>query len=122
MKTALFVFGLFILAGCAQDETPTEPADRSEPREMPPFPPADNQGRPLYTMADVHARDTQDSCWTAISGEVYDLTEWIEQHPGGARAIVNLCGTDGTAAFEAQHGGNPNPESTLEDYAIGVLG
>ncbi|MFT4308330.1 MAG: cytochrome b5 domain-containing protein [Candidatus Woesearchaeota archaeon] len=124
MKAVLVVLGLLILASCAQEEpsqdTTTEvPAQQTE---TPPFPPADDQGRPVYTMADVESRSSQDDCWTAIRGEVFDLTEWIARHPGGSRAIVNLCGTDGTAAFEGQHGGRASPEARLDDYVIGTLG
>jgi hypothetical protein len=139
MKFVLLMIGLVILAGCAQDtdapqsaepeqnaqpEPSGMPESAPEPSEplMPPFPPADEQGRPLYTMADVEARNSEADCWTAIRGEVYDLTDWIRAHPGGARGILSLCGTDGTAAFEGQHGGRDGPESTLDGYVIGSLG
>lgn len=123
MKLVLIVLGLVILAGCAQEEPSSDaPQVADQQPETPPFPPADDQGRPLYTMADVESRDSQEDCWTVIRGEVYDLTEWIARHPGGARAIVNMCGTDGTAAFEGQHGGSPSPEARLDDYVIGTLG
>ena len=122
MKIVLIILGLLVVAGCAQDDTTPDTETPTQPSETPPFPPADDQGRPLYTMADVEARDSRDDCWTVIRGDVYDLTEWISQHPGGARAIVNMCGTDGTAAFEGQHGGSPSPEARLDDYVIGTLG
>ena len=118
---ALFILGLLILAGCAQDTQETTDTPEIADAQMPPFPPADDQGRPLITMADVEARNTQDECWTVVRGDVYDLTDWIRQHPGGARAIVNMCGTDATQAFEGQHGGNPSAENALENYRIGSV-
>src|SRR5882724_3561566 len=42
-----------------------------------------------YTLADVARHRTQSSCWTTIDGNVYDLTSWIPQHPGGEAAIVS---------------------------------
>jgi cytochrome b involved in lipid metabolism len=74
-----------------------------------------------YTMAQVAAHNTASSCYTAINGSVYNVTAWIKQHPGGAQAIVSLCGTDGTAAFSGQHGGASRPASELAAFKIGVL-
>lgn len=74
-----------------------------------------------YTMADVAAHDSAASCYAAVGGSVYDLTSWISRHPGGERAILSLCGTDGTAAFTAQHGGQARPEQTLASFKIGTL-
>lgn len=74
-----------------------------------------------YTMADVRMNNTSASCWVAIDGRVYDLTQWISRHPGGAGAISQLCGTDGTATFTARHGGQPSPSATLDSYDLGPL-
>lgn len=74
-----------------------------------------------YTMAEVATHNSKQSCWTVISGSVYDLTDWISAHPGGERAILGLCGIDGTAAFEGQHGGQARPASELAGFKIGAL-
>jgi len=74
-----------------------------------------------YTMADVQKHNSGSSCWTAINGNVYDVTNWINQHPGGPDAILSLCGTDGSSAFNGQHGGQGRPESELATFKIGTL-
>jgi hypothetical protein len=74
-----------------------------------------------YTMAQVRANNTARSCWTAIDGFVYDLTRWISSHPGGAGAILFLCGTDGTNAFKAQHENQSRPAIRLDGYKLGPL-
>ena len=74
-----------------------------------------------YTMAQVKQHNTASSCYTAINGSVYDVTSWIKQHPGGAQAIISLCGIDGSAAFSAQHGGQSRPASELAAFKIGTL-
>ena len=74
-----------------------------------------------FTMADVRMNNTASSCWVAIDGRVFNLTQWIARHPGGAGAITQLCGTDGTATFTARHGGQSSPTATLESYDIGPL-
>lgn len=72
-------------------------------------------------MADVAKRNTQAECWVVIDNRVYDLTDWIRQHPGGSGSIRSLCGTDGTSQFTSQHGGAGRPTSTLNGYYLGPL-
>ena len=74
-----------------------------------------------YTMEQVKANNSAQKCWSAIDSKVYDLTNWISSHPGGAGAITSLCGTDGTAAFKGQHGGSGQPASRLAGYLLGPL-
>ena len=74
-----------------------------------------------FTMAEVRQNSTAASCWVAVDGRVFDLTQWITRHPGGAGAITQLCGTDGTTSFNSRHGGQSSPTATLESYDIGPL-
>jgi cytochrome b involved in lipid metabolism len=86
--------------------------------------PASTSGSATTTisMASLAAHDTQADCWVAIDGGVYDLTSYIDQHPGGAQRILNLCGTDGTSAFTGQHGSEKKPAAVLAGAQIGALG
>lgn len=61
------------------------------------------------------------SCWSAVNGKVYDLTKWINQHPGGPRRILAMCGKDASDAFNGQHGGQARPEKELAGFEIGTL-
>jgi len=74
-----------------------------------------------YTLADVAKHHSAASCWTAINGKVYDVTSWIPQHPGGQAHILALCGTDGSDAFNGQHGGQARPASELATFYIADL-
>lgn len=74
-----------------------------------------------YTMAQVKANNTAKSCWSIIDGYVYNLTNWINSHPGGSGAILFLCGTDGTNAFKAQHENQTRPAVRLDAYRLGPL-
>lgn len=74
-----------------------------------------------YTLANIAVHNNGSSCWSAINGGVYDLTSWINQHPGGSQAILSICGKDGSAAFNDQHGGQRRPANELAGFKIGVL-
>lgn len=74
-----------------------------------------------FTLAEVAMHAGADSCYTAIGGEVFDLTSFIKKHPGGAANILKICGKDGTSLFTNKHGGSPKPEETLDGFKIGDL-
>lgn len=74
-----------------------------------------------YTLDEVKQHNQATDCWAAIEGEVYNLTDWVNQHPGGADHIVAICGTDATKAFEQQHAGQQRPASELKQFLIGTL-
>lgn len=94
------------------------PASTSEPTP----PSAQSTSQPDgFTLAEVAQHATPESCWAAVDGEVYDLTDWIGQHPGGEQRIVQICGTDAGQAFDAQHGRNQLAQSELERFRIGTL-
>lgn len=80
-----------------------------------------NKSASGYTLAEVAKHADASSCFAAINGKVYDLTSWINQHPGGAERILSICGTDGSAAFNNQHGGQGRPERELANFYIGAL-
>ncbi len=74
-----------------------------------------------YTLAQVAVHSGRSSCWTAINGSVYDVTAWINQHPGGPDRILGLCGHDGSQAFNDQHAGESRPAQELAQFRIGAL-
>ena len=75
-----------------------------------------------FTLAEVAQNNSRSSCWTVISGFVYNITDYIKRHPGGEAAISKICGVDGTAIFNNMHGGAAAQAIILSTYKIGVLG
>ncbi|MFH0804302.1 MAG: cytochrome b5 domain-containing protein [Candidatus Zambryskibacteria bacterium] len=73
------------------------------------------------TPTELAKHNSSQSCWTLVSGKIYDLTNYINQHPGGSNTILSLCGADGTAAFIAQHGSSSAAQSALASLYIGDL-
>ena len=105
----------------AATPTPAATSTPVEPKPSPSATPTPTTTQAGYTMADVKKFNSRTKCWTAISGNVYDLTSWISAHPGGAGAITFLCGTDGTNAYKAQHEGQSRPTIRLSQYLLGPL-
>ena len=60
--------------------------------------------------------------WMVLSGKVYDLTEFVNLHPGGKRILANNMGIDATAAYRAVlHHARPEVDSLLGLYEIGAI-
>ncbi len=74
-----------------------------------------------FTLADVSTHNSASSCYTAVNGGVYDATGFISKHPGGEKNILKLCGKDGSAFFNKQHGGQAKAEAALASLKIGTL-
>lgn len=76
---------------------------------------------PGYTAAEVAQHSTAGDCWSIVNGRVYDLTNWVNQHPGGQAVIEGMCGKDGSAGFNGQHAGAGEPAQVLAEYELGPL-
>eukprot|EP01061_Rhynchopus_euleeides_P045194 TRINITY_DN8033_c0_g1_i1.p1 TRINITY_DN8033_c0_g1~~TRINITY_DN8033_c0_g1_i1.p1 ORF type:complete len:1092 (+),score=366.09 TRINITY_DN8033_c0_g1_i1:259-3534(+) len=68
--------------------------------------PAKPAGLRKITPDELSRHNTAEDCWVAIHGKVYDLTEFVDEHPGGPESVSKLAGIDGTAEFAAFHGEN----------------
>lgn len=55
------------------------------------------------SAAELAQHNTEDSCWVQIKGKVYDFTDFLEEHPAGPEAIIEIAGKDGTEEFEQIH-------------------
>ncbi|PGH08305.1 hypothetical protein AJ80_07901 [Polytolypa hystricis UAMH7299] len=61
------------------------------------------------TVAEVAKHDTRESCWMVIHGQVYDVTEFLPEHPGGTAVMLRFAGRDATEEYDPVH-----PAGTIE--------
>lgn len=54
--------------------------------------------------------NTRESCWVILYGNVWDVTDFLPNHPGGANIVLKLAGKDATEEYDPIH-----PPGTLED-------
>ena len=95
-------FIAWIRAG--KQKTPTAAGDKKE-----------------FTWQEVSKHNTPESAWIAIHGLVYDITNFVQAHPGGKEFILLAAGRDGTDAFESYHPFTEKPRQVLAKYEIGKL-
>lgn len=65
----------------------------------------------MPSYEEVAAHNTKDDCWVIIHGKAYDVTDFLQEHPGGLAIILKYAGKDATKAFDPIH-----PGDTLTKY------
>ncbi|KAG9084105.1 hypothetical protein FS749_005502, partial [Ceratobasidium sp. UAMH 11750] len=58
----------------------------------------------MLSAKEVEAHNTPKSCWLIVNGQVYDVTEFLSEHPGGSAILLKHAGRDATEAYEMAHG------------------
>jgi len=53
-----------------------------------------------FTWEEVRQHNKPDDVWVVFNGEVYDVSSFAKNHPGGLKVLVNGAGRDMTKAFE----------------------
>ncbi|KAI0068670.1 cytochrome b5 [Artomyces pyxidatus] len=51
-------------------------------------------------LTELREHTSKDDIWVLINGKVYDVSKFIDEHPGGDEVILSEAGKDGTEAFE----------------------
>ena len=72
-----------------------------------------------FTRAEVAKHKTERDVWIILKNKVYDVTGYVEEHPGGL-AILNNAGKDSTEGFY----GPQHPDRVfdlIDDFHIGEL-
>ena len=77
-----------------------------------------------YSSTEVAKHNKPSDCWLIINNNIYDLSSYLNIHPGGAQTISPYCGQDGTIAFATKdrnqsHSNYAN--QLLQSYLIGTV-
>ncbi|KMP06961.1 fumarate reductase [Coccidioides immitis RMSCC 2394] len=56
-----------------------------------------------FTMEEVAKHNKKDDLWIVVKGVVMDVSNWLDEHPGGAQALFSHMGKDATEEFEMLH-------------------
>ncbi|KAI6170559.1 Cytochrome b5 heme-binding domain-containing protein [Aphelenchoides bicaudatus] len=79
---------------------------------------SDNQSLQVYSLEEVSKHKTSASLWIIIEGLIYDVTKFIEEHPGGEDVIMNFVGEDATEGF-VDVGHSSDAKEMTKQYLIG---
>ncbi|XP_068664709.1 cytochrome B5-like [Aristolochia californica] len=74
-----------------------------------------------FSASEVSLHTSKNDCWLIIGGKVYDVTNFLEDHPGGDDVLVEASGKgDATEAFE-EVGHSSTAISMMTSYLIGIV-
>ncbi|KAL2828367.1 hypothetical protein BJY01DRAFT_131700 [Aspergillus pseudoustus] len=79
---------------------------------------------PILTSAEVESHNSAKSCYVTIGSKVYDITSFVEDHPGGGDLILEYAGKDVTKILRdpVSHDHSDSAYEILEENLIGFLG
>jgi 4-hydroxysphinganine ceramide fatty acyl 2-hydroxylase len=82
-------------------------------------------GRTLPTIpqADVASHNTTKSCYVTVGTKVYDITPFLDDHPGGGDLIVEYGGKDVQDIMDdtTSHFHSESAWEILDDYLVGFV-
>lgn len=78
---------------------------------------------PTLPSAEVASHNTAKSCYVTIGTKVYDITPFLEDHPGGADLILQYAGQDVREAMEdpVSHAHSEAAYDVLDDHIVGFV-
>ncbi|XP_062032769.1 cytochrome b5 type B isoform X2 [Lepus europaeus] len=71
-----------------------------------------------YRLEEVAKRNSPKDLWLVIHGRVYDITRFLNEHPGGEEVLLEQAGADASESFE-DVGHSSDAREMLKQYYIG---
>ncbi|GAB0134183.1 NADH-cytochrome b5 reductase [Epichloe bromicola] len=69
---------------------------------------------------EVAGHNEPDNAWFTTHGKVYNETEYLRDHPGGADILIEAAGTGATEAFD-NAGHSKDAREMMESFLVGTL-
>lgn len=79
---------------------------------------------PAISLAELAEHNDAESCWKAIHGRVFDITEYVPHHPTDEEVLLEWCGREASEGWDNKRPGvahSPRAEARLEPYLVGRL-
>ncbi|XP_020784655.1 cytochrome b5 [Boleophthalmus pectinirostris] len=73
-----------------------------------------------YRLSEIEEQNSFKSTWVIIHNKVYDVTKFLEEHPGGEEVLREQAGGDATESFE-DVGHSTDAREMAKDMIIGEL-
>jgi len=77
-----------------------------------------NKQRRMITHEELSKHNKIDDLWLAIDRIVYDVTPFMDDHPGGGEIMLQASAKDGTDDFE-DVGHSPHARELLKKFVVG---
>ncbi|KAK6185566.1 cytochrome b5 [Patella vulgata] len=74
----------------------------------------------VYRLEEIAKHNNSKSTWLIIHDEVYDVTKFLEEHPGGEEVLLEQAGAEATEAFE-DVGHSTDARELMKEHLIGKV-
>ncbi|XP_066992729.1 cytochrome b5 [Anabrus simplex] len=74
----------------------------------------------LFSREEVSKKNDCKRAWIVIHNSVYDVTDFLNEHPGGEEVLLEQAGKDGSEAFE-DVGHSTDARDLMKKYKIGEV-
>ncbi|RZC38028.1 cytochrome b5 [Asbolus verrucosus] len=74
----------------------------------------------VVTLDEVSWHDSPGDCWIIIYDRIYDITDFLDEHPGGSDILLEYAGRDASVAFRGS-GHSAQALRALDRFTIGEL-
>ncbi|XP_060525590.1 cytochrome b5 isoform X1 [Cylas formicarius] len=73
-----------------------------------------------YSFEDIRKHNDRNSTWIVINDDIYDVTDFLNEHPGGEEVLLEQAGKDASENFE-DVGHSSDARELMVKYKIGTL-
>jgi len=73
-----------------------------------------------YSLAEIAAHNSNQSTWVVIHNNIYDVTKFLNEHPGGEEVLLEQAGKDASESFE-DVGHSTDAREMMKRYKIGEV-
>jgi len=73
-----------------------------------------------YGLKEIETHNQKESAWIVIHDGVYDVTKFLEEHPGGEEVLLEQAGREATEAFE-DVGHSTDARDMMKQYKVGEV-
>jgi ferredoxin-NADP reductase/cytochrome b involved in lipid metabolism len=82
----------------------------------------DDPDEPAIDVSEIVTRnDEARGHWVVLDRRVYDLTAFLDMHPGGVKVLRGYAGTDATNGYLRAHRGATDVDAVREMYSLGKV-
>ncbi|KAL1329286.1 hypothetical protein HN51_046408 [Arachis hypogaea] len=74
----------------------------------------------IFTFEDVAKHNHKNDCWLIINGKAYDVTPFLDDHPGGDEVLLTSTAKDATIDFE-DVGHSDSAVEMMQKYLVGEV-
>lgn len=82
--------------------------------------PAASESVKIFRKEEIAEHKNKNSCWIILHDKVYDVSKFLDEHPGGEEVLLEQSGTDATENFE-DVGHSTDARDLLPEYLIGEV-